>query len=174
MRIVLLGAVALAVATGCPGKSAQPERAQGPAGGRTVDVTDQFYEAPALPRGKVVFPGGRTVEVEIAADDPSRERGLMWRRNLPDGQGMLFIFPTEEEHSFWMRNTLIPLDMIFLAGDGTVVGVVANAVPHSLLSRTVERPSKYVLEVAGGWSARHGVTRGMKLRLQLPAITVGD
>jgi uncharacterized membrane protein (UPF0127 family) len=106
------------------------------------------------------------VDAEVAATDPMRERGMMWRKELAEGKGMLFLFPEQEEHSFWMRNTLIPLDMIFIDSAGAIVGIVVNAEPGSLLSRSVGAPSQYVLEVPGGWSEKVGVRTGDRVELQ--------
>jgi hypothetical protein len=79
---------------------------------------------------------------------------------------MLFIFPSEEEHRFWMRNTLVPLDMLFLDQTGRVVGIVAQAEPQTLESRTVGHPSLYVLEVTGGWTEKVGVVSGARVELK--------
>lgn len=103
------------------------------------------------------------LEVELALNNADRERGLMFRRNLADGTGMLFIFPKAEPHNFWMKNTLIPLDMIFAAADGAVMGCVARAEPLTLTGRSVPGNSRYVLEVPGGWCAEHGIAPGAKL-----------
>jgi len=123
----------------------------------------------ALPHAQmnVVAQDGRAfgLNVELALDDASRERGLMFRKELADDKGMLFVFPKASPHTFWMKNTLIPLDMIFAADDGRVMGCVARAEPMTLTGRTVDGPSKYVLEVAGGWCADHGIGAGAKLVL---------
>ncbi len=100
------------------------------------------------------------VAVEIASDDTTRTRGLMYRDRLDDGRGMLFVFGEVSEHPFWMKNTLIPLDMIFIDADRRIVGVHANATPLSLEPISVGRPSKWVLEVAGGYAARAGIATG--------------
>jgi uncharacterized membrane protein (UPF0127 family) len=105
------------------------------------------------------------VKVEVAATAQARERGLMWRAALGEDEGMLFVFPEMADHAFWMRNTLIPLDMLFLGPGGEVIGVVENATPGSLEPRGVGRPSTYVLEVTGGWAARHGISAGARLQL---------
>jgi uncharacterized membrane protein (UPF0127 family) len=122
-----------------------------------------------LPRGRVVlqdaFGGAHVVEVEVASTDATRAQGLMWREHLAPGQGMLFIFPIEEEHSFWMKNTLIPLDMIFITRDGKIVGIVEQATPRTLDPRTVGKPSTYVLEVPGGYSQKIGLRPGSKVEL---------
>ncbi|MGA9523400.1 MAG: DUF192 domain-containing protein [Myxococcaceae bacterium] len=134
------------------------------------DPAAENYVGPALPRARVVledaFGGSHLVEVEVAANDPARQRGLMWRTELPEGKGMLFIFPQSRVNSFWMRNTLIPLDMAFIGEDGVIVGVVTQAVPKSLASRGVSTPSKYVLEVPGGWFEKIGVRPGSKVTFQ--------
>jgi len=90
----------------------------------------------------------------------------MFRERLGADDGMLFVFPASADHAFWMKNTLIPLDMIFVGEDGVVVGVVAGAEPLSTTPRQVGAPSRYVLEVNGGWCAAHGVARGDRLRLE--------
>ena len=102
------------------------------------------------------------VQVEIARNDEQRARGLMFRLELARDHGMLFIFYETSEHSFWMRNTLIPLDLIFLADDRRVAGVVANAAPQTDTERTVRKPSRYVVEVSGGEAAAHGVMAGTR------------
>ncbi len=126
----------------------------------------------ACPRGApsgpqvVVESGGKShvVAVEIADDDAKRQRGLMFRRELADDRGMIFVFDDEGEHSFWMKDTLIPLDMIFIDEGGRVTGIVARAQPLSLDPRT-GGPSRYVLEVPAGWAARRGVKPGDRVRL---------
>jgi uncharacterized protein len=125
-------------------------------------------EAPTAPRVVVESPTGRasTVEVEVARTPADVERGLMFRKALGPDAGMLFVFPNEEEHVFWMKNTLIPLDMIFIADGGLVVGIVESAEPLTTTPRSVGARSRYVLEVNGGWSAAHGVKRGDLARIE--------
>jgi len=108
-----------------------------------------------------------TLEVEIVASSRGRQRGLMFRDNLADGQGMLFFFESEEEHPFWMKNTLISLDIIFIDGKRQVVGIVHNAEPRNEKSLTVGLPSLYVLEVPGGYCNRVGIHRGDKVTFKL-------
>ena len=86
----------------------------------------------------------------------------MFRRELPDGTGMLFLFEREEPRTFWMRNTLIPLDMIFLDGKLRVVGVEEQTIPHDETPRGPATPAQYVLEVPGGYARRHGIAAGAK------------
>jgi uncharacterized membrane protein (UPF0127 family) len=106
------------------------------------------------------------VEAEIASNDHDRMRGLMYRTSMPDNAGMYFVFADEGFKSFWMKNTLIPLDMLFIDSKGVVVGIVENAEPRTLTSRHVDGSSKDVLEVNGGWCARNGVRAGDRVRLE--------
>ncbi len=127
---------------------------------------EQDAAAPPRPRVTLESPSGRSasVAVELARTEADRERGLMFRRALGADEGMLFVFPESSDHAFWMKNTLIPLDMIFIAEGGTVVGVVHDAEPMTTKARSVGAPSRYVLEVNGGWSAAHGVGTGDRAR----------
>lgn len=121
----------------------------------------------AVRRPRAVFStplGEVTVDVEVADTPQSRARGLMFRRELAPYAGMLFVFPEAKRHSFWMKNTLIPLDMVFIDGAGVVVGVVASAAPQTLASRQVDGVSRFVVEVGGGWAAAHGVQAGTRVR----------
>ena len=119
-------------------------------------------------------PGGAVeVSLEVAATPAERERGLMYRSSLAEGRGMLFVFDEDGNHTFWMRNTLIPLDMLFIARDGTVVGIHANATPLSTANIAVGKPSRYVLEVPGGWAARHGISAGARVDFR-GVNTLGD
>jgi len=111
-----------------------------------------------------------SVQLEVANTPADRERGLMYRRSLPEDGGMLFIFPEETDQSFWMKNTLISLDMLFIARDGRIVGIHPDAVPLSTAPISVGAPSRYVLEMNGGWAARHGVRPGDQVEFRgLPA-----
>jgi uncharacterized protein len=116
--------------------------------------------------------GAIPVVVEIASTPGEVERGLMYRKSLDDGRGMLFVFQDEVVHSFWMKNTLIPLDIMFIARDGPgagrIVGIAENTTPLSEAPISVGKPSTYVLEVPGGWSKRVGVKAGD--RITLPAL----
>ncbi len=104
------------------------------------------------------------IRAEIAATQAQRERGLMFRKSLPEGEGMIFIFSEESHMPFWMKDTPIPLDLIFI-GQGKIIDIFENAVPNSetfLIPRDVYTT---VLEVSGGYVARHGVQRGDRVYL---------
>jgi len=135
-----------------------------------VDPTTESYDGPLPDRGALVvrdaFGGAHRLTVEIADTTPLRTRGLMWRTELPEGTGMLFVFPAEVVQSFWMRNTFVPLDMLFIDRHLRIVGVVQWAEPRTLTSRSVGKPSLYVLEVPGGWTSRNGVRAGSTVELE--------
>ena len=121
----------------------------------------------AGPVARIPAAGGTAeVALEVASTPEAQQRGLMYRQALADGHGMLFVFPTDADHSFWMKNTLISLDMIFIAADGTIVGIHPDATPLSTAPISVGRLSRCVLEVPGGWAARRGVTAGQRVELR--------
>jgi uncharacterized membrane protein (UPF0127 family) len=101
------------------------------------------------------------VQVEVARTEPDRQRGLMFRQSLASGHGMLFIFEQPGPLKFWMKNTYIPLDMIFLDGARQVVFVEENAEPLTLGPRGPDTPTQFVIEVPGGWARTHGVETGI-------------
>jgi len=100
------------------------------------------------------------VRVELARTPAEITRGLMFRERLDEDAGMLFMFQDSRVRSFWMKNTLIPLDMLFIDEQFRVVGVVENAEPETTTQRSVGVPSRYVLEVNGGLAKSHGVGAG--------------
>lgn len=108
--------------------------------------------------------GSRTSEfiLDIAATSAARAKGLMFRRpeDMAADEGMLFIFPDESQRSFWMKNTLIPLDMIFVAADKTVVGILPDVPPMNEHPRTLPAPSQYVIELHAGTAKKAGVVLG--------------
>ena len=126
--------------------------------------------APAPAAGpRVIFPDGFVVSVEIAADDELRAQGLMYRDQLRPGTGMLFLFKEDDEHAFWMKNTLIPLDMVWIDASQKVAAVKYHVPPCKIAdcpSYPPGVPSRYVLEVAGGVAEAHGVKAGDQLRFE--------
>lgn len=117
------------------------------------------------PRIEIVAPDGAvraTVNVEIADTEASRELGLMYRRHLDENAGMIFVFAKPSHLQFWMKNTVIPLDMIFAGANRRIVGIVREARPFTETIDAVDGDSQYVLEVNGGFCTRHGVAAGDK------------
>lgn len=101
--------------------------------------------------------------VEIADTEELRSRGLMFRQRLPEDRGMLFDFGTVRPVAMWMKNTYIPLDMLFIREDGTIAYIAENTVPKSLDTVGVSEPVLAVLELAGGTSKKHGFRSGDKV-----------
>jgi uncharacterized membrane protein (UPF0127 family) len=104
------------------------------------------------------------VRVEVVKKRQERSRGLMFREHLDEDAGMIFLFREPEHQTFWMRNTLIPLDMIFIGSDKRVVGVYENAAPRTDRTRAVDGDSQYVLEVNAGFSRRWGIGPGSRVQ----------
>jgi uncharacterized protein len=129
-------------------------------------MTKQTPEPPASAVYLASPKGEAKVTVEVVATEPKIERGLMYREHLPSDAGMLFLMGRDYDWKFYMRNTLIPLDMIFISSDQTIAGIVANATPRTEDLRYVSKPSRYVLEVNGGWAGAHGVVAGAKVRFE--------
>ncbi len=99
-------------------------------------------------------------EVELAITNKQRQQGLMYRSELAPNKGMLFIFSAEQARSFWMRNTYIPLDIIFLRSDGSIINIIENAEPQTDTPRPSTAPAKAVLELAGGRAKELGIMSG--------------
>ncbi len=102
-------------------------------------------------------PKASTFSIELATTAARQEQGLMNRKMLAKGSGMLFIFSDEQNRSFWMKNTLIPLDIIFMNSKKKIVGIIRNAKPQSLELLSVAAPSQYVLEVNAGEADQAGL-----------------
>jgi uncharacterized membrane protein (UPF0127 family) len=111
------------------------------------------------------WPGGQArFAVEIADDDAERARGLMFRESLAAGAGMLFVYDRPQPVAFWMKDTLIPLDMLFIGADGRVNGIHEGAVPGDLTPVHGPADTLMVLEVRGGLARRLGLVEGAELR----------
>lgn len=106
------------------------------------------------------------VRVEVADTPGERSLGLQYRNELEEGQGMLFLFPSEEIQSFWMKNTPISLDMVFINSQRKVVGIIHEAVPLSTAPRSIATPSRFVLEIKGGLSRQSGIEVGDTVRFE--------
>ncbi|MCB9591510.1 MAG: DUF192 domain-containing protein [Sandaracinaceae bacterium] len=159
MRVVGVGlALALTACAGAPPPSPSPPpvRPRAPSPRLTLGHAEVVLEPDG---GEPV-----TVQVEVAATVALQRRGLMFRRSMPRDAGMLFVFEEPEVQSFWMRNTYLRLDMIFIGEDHRVAGIVENAQPLTEAPRAIDAESKYVLEVHGGYAAAHGIVPGTRVR----------
>ncbi len=112
--------------------------------------------------------GEHTVHVEIVANDTAREQGLMFRREMAEDHGMLFVFPAREQLAFWMKNTTIPLSIAFMDETGSILNV-EDMVPLDTFNRARSAgPALYALEVNQGWFAERGIESGDKAEFTLP------
>ena len=117
-----------------------------PAGQQTIEIASKS--------------GVHSFAVEVADNDAEREKGLMFRKELPEGRGMLFDFHHDQDVSFWMQNTYIPLDMIFIRGDGRILRIAENTEPLSTRLISSGGPVRAVLEVIGGTARKLGIAPG--------------
>ena len=120
---------------------------------------------------KVYFVNGKSVTAELAVTDEERARGLMFREKILPDQGMLFVFDQEDTHSFWMKNTLIYLDMLWLDSQRRVIHIAANVPPckeDPCPSYGPGVPARYVLELKGGGAAANGIKLQDQLQFVLP------
>jgi len=118
---------------------------------------------------RIILPDGFPVHVELATEDETRAQGLMFRDRLPAGTGMIFFFNETGEYPFWMKNTLIPLDMIWIADDKRVAAIIPDVPPckaDPCPSYPPNAPSKYVLELAAGEAKKHKLSVGEVLRFE--------
>lgn len=107
--------------------------------------------------------GKHRLEVEVAADDRTRNFGLMYRSHLPSDQGMLFVYSSPTRICMWMKNTLIPLSVAFLDDDGRILNI-EDMTPQSEESHCAVQPVRYALEMNQGWFAGHGLKAGDLIR----------
>lgn len=108
----------------------------------------------------------RKIDIEIADNDDKRMQGLMYRRSMDDEKGMLFIFQREEPQSFWMKNTVIPLDIMFVNKNKEIIKIHKSTTPFSEKSLPSEKPATYVVEVNGGFSDKYGIREGDLINFQ--------
>jgi hypothetical protein len=130
-----------------------------------IATAPENHDAPTVQ----IASAGKTVtyRVEVADTPAEITRGLMYRTSLAPDTGMLFVFDCDEDRYFWMENTLIPLDMIYISGDARVVGVRENTVPGSTVPIEPPGPCMYVLEVCGGQCSRQGICAGDPVAITL-------
>ncbi len=124
-----------------------------------------------LVRGQITFdeaPSRPTLQVELARSDETRQRGLMYRTRLGSEEGMLFSWDSEAPRTFWMHNTCVPLDMLFIAKDGTISGILEQVPVLNEEPRGIACPVAHVLEVNAGWVRGHHVTPGQHLTIAMP------
>lgn len=129
-----------------------------------------FAEEDKLQTTTILIPPDIKVEAELANTDATRQRGLMFRESLAENAGMLFAFDYMERQSFWMKNTLIPLDLIWLNERKEIVSVI-TAPPckkDPCESYSPMQKAMYVLELNGGFAKKHGLKLGTKLEFTLP------
>lgn len=107
--------------------------------------------------------GAVLIQAELADTPETRRKGLMGRTSLPDGYGMLFLFPVAEDVAFWMRGTLIPLDILYIDKDGKIIHIHPMAVPLDETPLPSRGPVKAVLEIAGGQAAAKGIKTGDRI-----------
>lgn len=155
MRRAAWIAVVVAAALPASCRSGPPSNAAQPAAARTAPSGLDLVALTVASRGR-----DHVFTVEVARTPAQQERGLMNRRALAADAGMLFPFDPPRPASFWMRNTLIPLDMIFIRPDGTIARIAANTVPLSETLVGVPEPMTAVLELRGGRAAELGIREG--------------
>ena len=120
-------------------------------------------DAPQLELPRVTLTAGmHLIQAQVAATPEQRSIGLMFREDMPGGEGMLFVFEQPAGQCVWMKNTLLPLTAAFVADDGTIVNLV-DMKPQSLDSHCSARPVRYVLEMHQGWFAKRGIQAGSRL-----------
>ncbi|HYC61297.1 MAG TPA: DUF192 domain-containing protein [Thermoanaerobaculia bacterium] len=135
----------------------------------TEATTATQAPAPVASGPRVIFPDGFVVNVEIAADPETRAQGLMYRDHLGRGAGMLFFFPESGEYPFWMKNTRIPLDMIWIDANHRVAHVKHEVPPCRIADCPSYAPNaiaQYILEVDGGVARQHGLKAGDAVRFE--------
>jgi uncharacterized membrane protein (UPF0127 family) len=147
-----LGALALAASAvvGSAPSAAVPASQQGPAGA-TIPLTVKTAK------------GTLRYKVEVATTEAQQARGLMYRTSLPDHGGMIFPMVPARPTSFWMKNTYIPLDIIFIRPNGSIARIAANAVPEDLTPIDSGEPVSGVLEIIGGGAKANGIAEGDKV-----------
>ena len=114
-----------------------------------------------LPRVQINA-GMYVIDAQVAATNDQRMTGLMFRREMPQHEGMLFVFDQPSQQCFWMKNTLLPLSVAFVADDGTIVNI-DEMQPQTLDSHCSTKPVRYVLEMNKGWFSKRGIKAGAKL-----------
>jgi uncharacterized membrane protein (UPF0127 family) len=111
--------------------------------------------------------GHKKIEAQVAANDEQRAKGLMFRQNMPKDEGMLFVFEQPSKQCFWMRNTLIPLQIAFIDDEGKIVNILEMKPLDEKSQNCSTKPVRYVLEMNKGWFTGNGLKAGSYLRGQM-------
>lgn len=120
-------------------------------------------ETPQTQLQRITLSAGiHQMDIQVALTPEQHQIGLMYRAEMPQGEGMLFVFQTASKQCFWMKNTLLPLTAAFVADDGTVVNL-EDMKPQTTDSHCSQKPVRYVLEMNQGWFAKKGIAPGFKL-----------
>ena len=129
-----------------------------------VSLTNHAQDAPQLDLERVKLTSGmHRVDAQVAATPEQRQTGLMHRKDMPQHEGMIFVFDQPGKQCFWMKNTLIPLSAAFIADDGTITNI-EEMKPLVLDGHCSTQPVRYVLEMNKGWFAKKGIKAGSKLQ----------
>lgn len=126
-------------------------------------LAQPVHAAQTQPLEIVTKSGVHVFTVEMASTEEEKMKGLMYRKSLPEGQGMLFDFTPEQDVQMWMKNTYIPLDMIFIRADGSILSIAENTTPLSEKIISSNGLAKGVLEVIGGTARKYGIAPGDKV-----------
>ena len=168
--MVLLGGCVGGFGAGTPSDAAGKTDSTGPTDQRTTTAPPTTTDVERVVNATFVVPDGEnpTVRLRVANEPQERQSGLMHRESLANNSGMVFVYGEAQQVSFWMKNTLIPLDMIFVAPNGTVLNVQhASTQPNASTSELKTYPSdgkaKYVVELPRGFANRTGVGQGTEL-----------
>ena len=167
-RIVLLSLIILLLIVSIILYVTQQSNKQGVIG-IIPSMEDPMTDIPFRKQGELFFTGQQNgdtlaiIDIEVADDHQLRARGLMYRRSLPENAGMLFIQSTEEMQSFWMKNTYIPLDILFVNADKEIVTIHANTTPLKEWNYASTKPALYVVEVNAGFTHKHGIRTGDRI-----------
>lgn len=139
---------------------------------KKMETKQEKPEPPFKKQGELEFlkAGSKKViskiDIEIAENDSARMMGLMFRKSMEENRGMVFIFDKADIQSFWMKNTIIPLDLIYVSDKMEIVTIIKNAKPFSLESRPSTKPAQYVVEVNGGYTDKLGINTGDYIKFQ--------
>jgi uncharacterized membrane protein (UPF0127 family) len=169
--IIILAALLLVAAVAwIMTRNRNPKHVPPPSAGVERDAPGAASGTPVFRKdGELKFVDSKTygeivrIDVEVADDENERMQGLMYRESLPEFAGMLFLMGVEEPQSFWMKNTKVPLDIIYVNSDNVIVTICRNTRPYSLDQVLSEKPALYVVEVNAGFAAKHGIKTGDKI-----------